>query len=135
MVSQAMGLAEAVGFDIVDKTIRPGAPWKWIPAGLWPPGVAGVAAGSDPIGGTPPDLIVSCGRHAVGPALWLKRQHGARSFLVHVQHPRVDTTRFDLIVAPVHDGLSGPNVIDITGSLHRVTETSMVISIARRMLS
>jgi len=131
MVSQAMGLAEAVGFNIVDKTIRPAAPWKWIPAGLWPSAVSGVGAGSDPIDDMPPDLIVSCGRHAVGPALWLKRRHGERSFLVHVQHPRVDTTRFDLIVAPVHDGLSGPNVIDITGSLHGVTDTKLQAAAAR----
>ncbi len=44
MVSQAMGLAEAVGFDIVKKTIHPSAPWKWLPASLWPSGASGVSA-------------------------------------------------------------------------------------------
>ena len=51
MVSQAMGLAEAVGFDIVEKTVRPAAPWKWLPTGLWPSGVSGVASDADIIDG------------------------------------------------------------------------------------
>lgn len=131
MVSQAMGLAEAVGFDIVTKTIRPAAPWKWLPASFWPSCVSGVGPGSDPIDGEPPDLIVSCGRHAVGPALWLKRQHGARCFLAHVQHPRAKTACFDLIVAPAHDGLSGPNVLQVAGSLHRVTRAKIEAAAAR----
>lgn len=125
MVSQAMGLAEAVGFDIVAKTIRPAAPWKWLPAGLWPAAASGISGGSDPMDGEPPDLLISCGRHAVGPALWLKRRHRSRPFLVHVQHPRVSPAQFDLVVAPAHDGLSGPNVLQITGSLHGVTDAKL----------
>jgi uncharacterized protein len=131
MVNQAMGLAEAVGFDIVKKTIRPAAPWKWLPASLWPSGASGVAAGADAIDGTPPDLVVSCGRHAVGPALWLKRQHRDRCFIAHVQHPRAGIPRFDLIVAPSHDGLCGPNVIEVTGSLHGVTPARIAAAAAR----
>jgi uncharacterized protein len=131
MLSQAMGLAEAVGFDIVRKTIRPAAPWKWLPANLWPSGVSGVAPGADSIGGEPPDLVVSCGRHAVGPALWLKRRHRDRCFVAHVQHPRAKITCFDLIVAPSHDGLTGPNVIEATGSLHGVTPARIEAAAAR----
>jgi hypothetical protein len=131
MVSQAMGLAEAVGFDIVKKTVRPAAPWKWLPAGIWPPGVSGVASGDDGIGGAPPDLVVSCGRHAVGPALWLKRRHRDRCFVAHVQHPRAKVSSFDLIVAPSHDGLNGPNVIEVTGSLHAVTPAKLQDAAAR----
>jgi len=121
MVSQAMGLAEAVGFAIVAKTVVPSAPWRWLPAAIWPPGVSGIGRGSDPMDGSPPDLLISCGRHAVGPALWLKRRHGSRPFLVHIQNPRVPSSRFDLIVAPLHDGLTGPNVLQIVGSPHGVT--------------
>lgn len=131
MVSQAMGLAEAVGFDIVKKTIRPAAPWKWLPASLWPSGASGVAAGADTIDGEPPDLVVSCGRHAVGPALWLKRRHRDRCFVAHVQHPRAGLPDFDLIVAPSHDGLSGANVIAVTGSLHGVTPAKIEAAAAR----
>jgi mitochondrial fission protein ELM1 len=125
MVNQAMGLAEAVGFETVNKTLRGGFPWRLIPAGLWPPGVKGLSPRSDSIDGTPPDLVISCGRHAVGPALWLKRRHGNRIFVVHVQHPRAKVEQFDLVVAPTHDGLDGPNVLPITGSLHGVTEAGL----------
>jgi len=131
MVSQAMGLAEAVGFDIVKKTIRPAAPRKWLPASLWPSGASGVAASADSIDGEPPDLVVSCGRHAVGPALWLKRKHRDRCFIAHVQHPRAGLSQFDLILAPAHDGLSGPNVIEVTGSLHGVTPAKIEAAAAR----
>jgi mitochondrial fission protein ELM1 len=131
MVSQAMGLAEAVGFAIAAKTIRPAAPWRWLPAGFWPPGASGIGGGSDPMDGPPPDLLISCGRHAVGPALWMKRRHRDRPFLVHIQHPRVRPSRFDLVVAPMHDGLSGPNVLQVTGSLHGVTQAKLTAA-ARR---
>lgn len=131
MVNQAMGLAEAVGFTTVAKKIRPGAPWKWLPAGLWPAGASGIGRGSDPIDGTPPDLLISCGRHAVGPALWLKRRYRGHPFVVHVQHPRVDPARFDLVIAPAHDSLKGPNVLQITGSLHGVTSAKLAAAEAR----
>lgn len=131
MVSQAMGLAEAVGFEIVNKTIRPGLPWKFLPTGLWPSGVQGLSPRSETIDGPPPDLVISCGRHAVGPALWLKHAHGDACFVVHVQHPRAKVDRFDLIAAPAHDGLSGPNVIGISGSLHGVTEAKLRAAAAR----
>lgn len=131
MVAQAMGLAEAVGFEIAAKTIRPAFPWRWLPAGLWPAGASGIGRGSDPMDGPPPDLLISCGRHAVGPALWMKRRHRGRPFLVHIQHPRVRPSRFDLVVAPAHDGLGGPNVLQVTGSLHGVTKAKLAAAASR----
>jgi mitochondrial fission protein ELM1 len=41
--------------------------------------------------------------------------------VVQTQDPRLDPALFDLVVAPAHDVLSGPNVISITGSPHRIT--------------
>jgi mitochondrial fission protein ELM1 len=35
-----------------------------------------------------------------------------------LQHPQTDLRQFDLIVAPEHDGLTGPNVITTCGALH-----------------
>ena len=131
MVAQAMGLAEAIGFATVRKTIAPAWPWKLLPASVWPAWVSGAGAAGDPVDDGEPDLVVSCGRHAVGPALWVKRRCGGRPFLVHVQHPRVDPGRFDLIVAPKHDRLKGPNVIPIRGALNGVTEKKLEEAAAR----
>lgn len=124
-VTQAMGLADAMGFDTVEKTIMPAIPWRWLPAAFWPPGVSGLGSDADHLAGTPPDLIISCGRHAVGPALWVKSRGKGQSFHIHVEHPRVDPRRFDLIASPMHDGLEGPNVIPVLGSLHRVTSQKL----------
>jgi mitochondrial fission protein ELM1 len=41
--------------------------------------------------------------------------------VVQTQDPRLDPSRFDLVVAPAHDGLTGANVVAITGSPHRIT--------------
>lgn len=120
-VTQAMGLADAMGFDTVEKTIMPAIPWRWLPAAIWPSGVSGLGRAADSLAGAPPDLIISCGRHAVGPALWVRSRGEGHSFHIHVEHPRVDPRRFDLIASPKHDGLEGPNVIPVMGSLHRVT--------------
>jgi mitochondrial fission protein ELM1 len=41
--------------------------------------------------------------------------------VVQTQDPRWRTGAYDLVVAPAHDALTGPNVLSITGSPHRVT--------------
>lgn len=129
-VTQAMGLAEAMGFHTVEKTILPAIPWRWLPASFWPRSVSGLGRDANILSGTAPDLIISCGRHAVGPALWVKSRSQGRSFLIHVEHPRVDPKRFDLIACPRHDGLEGPNVISVLGSLHRVTPQKLATAAA-----
>ena len=88
-VTQAMGLADAMGFDTVEKSMFPAIPWRWLPASLWPRGVSGLGGDTDILSGTSPDLIISCGRHAVGPALWVKSRSQGHSFHIHVEHPRV----------------------------------------------
>ena len=130
-LSQALGLAESVGFDVVIKTINPSAPWKWLPAGLWPAGVAGTGEGGESLAGAAPDLVVSCGRRAIGPAVWLKRRHGDRLFLAHILDPRGQLARFDMVVAPAHDGIDAPNVVEMDGSLHGITQTKIKEAAAR----
>jgi mitochondrial fission protein ELM1 len=93
--SGALGLAEAVGFPVVEKHVLLEPPW--------------------------PRLIVSAGERSVGPALEIKRRAGDGAFSVHIQHPRIDPARFDLVVVSTHDRLAGPNVRVTIGALHRVT--------------
>jgi uncharacterized protein len=38
-----------------------------------------------------------------------------------LQNPVIDPSRFDLVVVPRHDELTGPNVMTTRGALHRVT--------------
>lgn len=125
-VSSALGLAEAVGLPIVEKRVTLAKPWVWLPPGFWPPGVLGIDEDtSDPLAPPWPDLVISCGRRGIGPALEIKRRSGGRTLAVHIQHPRMNPSRFDLIAAPAHDRLTGPNVVVTVGAVHRVTRAKL----------
>ena len=121
MVTQAVGLAEAVGLPFEGKTVTLRAPWRWLPPRYWPSGVMGLHAASDPLTPPWPRLVISCGRKSVGPALAIKRLSGGQSFCVHIQNPHVPLRSFDLVVAGAHDDLSGENVVVTKGAIHRVT--------------
>ncbi len=113
--SQAVGLAEAAGLSAETHVLRPGAPWKFVPARFWPRPLDVVAA-SVP---TPlPGLTIGCGGMA---AAVLAAIRGDSRRVVQVQNPRMDPRRFDLIVANRHDELTGPNVFVTRTALHRVT--------------
>jgi mitochondrial fission protein ELM1 len=66
------------------------------------------------------DLWIGCGRAAVRAARVHKQALPGACF-VYVQDPRADHALFDLIVAPRHDRLAGPNVFNIIGSPNRIT--------------
>src|SRR5579883_3182417 len=70
MRSQALGLAEATGFAVVEKPLAVRKPWAWLPPQLWLAPLQAVreAAGT-PLGPPWPDLVVGCGRNAAMPAL------------------------------------------------------------------
>ena len=128
MVSQALGLAEAIAatapdrWQIETRTVAPRAPWRWLPSGLAPRRLPLVVANAEAFAAPLPDLIIACGRRSIPAALAL-RAKGV--FTVYVQTPDVPAERFDLVVPPRHDGLSGPNVLPTRGSLHRVTAAKL----------
>ncbi len=128
MENQALGLAEALqrlspsatvsirrvkwrkAFDRLPSALK--APWMLDPS-------------SDPVFPAPgepwPDVWIATGRATLPLSLMAKRRSGGRTFVVQTQDPRWRTADFDLVVAPRHDGIEGPNVLSITGSPHRVT--------------
>lgn len=118
--AQAQGLAEAVGFKTIHKTITLKQPWRTLPPVFWPPGILGISSESDALSKPWPDLIISCGRQSVGVAAEIKRRARDKIMAVHIQHPRISLHKFDLIAAPSHDNLKGSNVISTLGSLGRV---------------
>lgn len=128
MENQALGLAEALqrlspsshisvrrvqwrkAFDRLPSALK--ATWMLDPS-------------SDPVFPGPgeawPDVWIATGRAALPLSLMAKRRSGGRTFVVQTQDPRWRTGDFDLVVAPRHDRVEGPNVLSITGSPHRVT--------------
>jgi mitochondrial fission protein ELM1 len=113
--AQALGLAEAAGLTPEMRVLRPGAPWKWVAARMWPRPLSVVA---ESLRAPLPDLVIGCGGMA---AAVLAALRGKSRSVVQVQNPRMDLDRFDLIVANRHDEIAGPNVIQTRTALHRVT--------------
>ena len=113
--AQGLGLAEAAGLSAEVRVLTPGPPWKWIAARLWPRPLSVVGAS---LRAPLPNLVIGCGGMA---AAVLAALRGKSRPVVQVQNPRMDIGRFDLIVANLHDELTGPNVILTRTALHRVT--------------
>lgn len=121
MISQVRGLAQAIGLPFELKTIEMRFPWKK----LWP-GIIPIHNGMFPNqdwrqSDVPPRLVISCGRQGMMGALLLKKELGDRVYTVHLQDPKINSRRFDLVVAPEHDGAKGKNVLCTKGALHPVT--------------
>ena len=127
-LAPARGLAATLGLTAREWDVTPRKPFLWLPPSLWPPGVLGTPAPvtkalEQAIQEDPPVVLLSCGRRAVAAALALKKRTGALA--VHIQNPRVPPGRFDLVVAPAHDQLTGSNVEVTQGSMHGVTPSRL----------
>lgn len=127
LANQARGLAEAVARisprPVEVKTADFYEPWRALPPGWLASrlfGPAWLTLGSNAFAPPWPRVFVGCGRAATALSLYLRRA-GAKTFRVQTQDPRVSPALFDLVVPPLHDDLSGPNVFPILGSPNRVT--------------
>jgi mitochondrial fission protein ELM1 len=129
--AQALGLAEAVArlrpALITVKRIgwRAGLgrlPWRLIPPG---------ARTGDPIAPPWPDIWIATGRATLPLSTRMLAWAEGRTFVVQTQAPRAPLARFDLVIPPKHDGLSGPNVFSILGAPSRMSEERLVVERAR----
>ncbi|KQW82330.1 mitochondrial fission ELM1 family protein [Brevundimonas sp. Root1279] len=129
--NQALGLAEAVQrlspAEIAIKRIRWKPAFDKLPSALKAPWMLEPASDAvePPAGEAWPDLWIATGRATLPLSVRAKARSGGKTFVVQTQDPRWRTGDFDLVVAPSHDGVSGPNVVSITGSPHRVTPTRL----------
>ncbi|WP_318240628.1 mitochondrial fission ELM1 family protein [Brevundimonas guildfordensis] len=123
--NQALGLAEAVArltpAQIEIKQVRWRPAFDRLPS-AWKT-LAMLAPGSfDPRSVAEwPDLWIATGRASLPLSARVRDWSGGRTFVVQTQDPRWRNDRYDLIVAPAHDGLAGANVLSISGSPHRIT--------------
>ena len=124
--NQCLGLAEALGLAPEVKRLEPRPPWRWPPASVWPPLPPGLVLrvltqSGDALAPPWPRLLIASGKPSVGPAVAIRRLARGETFAVQVQDPRAHPGLFDLVAAPRHDHLSGANVVQTFGALHRVT--------------
>jgi mitochondrial fission protein ELM1 len=129
--AQALGLAEAVArlkpAHIGVKRIGWQAGLGRLPWRLIPPG----ARTGDPIAPPYPDIWIAAGRATLPLSTRMLKWSGGKTFVVQIQHPRAPLDRFDLVVPPEHDGLTGRNVASILGAPNRITAEKLSLELAR----
>ena len=125
MEGQAVALLEALDIAPEIKRVAPRAPWAWLPGSSWPLPLLSLPDSGAAIAPPWPDLIVSCGRRAAPFAAHIGAASKGAVRTVHIQDPQSGHGRFDLLLVPEHDRVSGPNVIRTVGSLHRVTRARL----------
>ena len=118
MVSQVEGLAKALNLNYKHQEIKLKKFWNFIPPLLTP--ISMSILESQFIFDS--KVIISCGRKSVIPSLALKKKYKEKIFTIHIQDPKVSLDKFDLIICPEHDNISGNNVIKTTGAIHYLSE-------------
>jgi len=124
MENQCVGLAEALGMAPIVKRIVLRAPWRQLSPFLRHGLGWAFSRKGDALTPPWPDLLIATGRASIPASLYIKRMSRRTqrpTFTVQLQNPVIDPSRFDLVVVPRHDGLTGANVMTTKGALHRVT--------------
>ncbi|MGO9171490.1 MAG: mitochondrial fission ELM1 family protein [Rhodomicrobium sp.] len=121
MENQTVGLAEALGLAPVVKRVILKTPWRILSPHIMAFQRHAVSKRGDQIEPPWPDILISTGRPSILPAMYIQRQSGGRTFTVQLQDPVLLRHRFNRIVVPAHDGLTGSNVLVMDGALHRIT--------------
>lgn len=66
-----------------------------------------------------PDLIISAGRRSAPIAAEMRRRAKGALKAVQILDPKMSPARFDLVIVPEHDGLSGEGVLSLPAALGR----------------
>ena len=118
MISQVEGLAKALEIEFTHHKVELNNFWNLLPPKFTPVS-QNVYKKIDHLDF---DIIISCGRKSVIPSLALKKKYKEKIFTIHIQDPKVSLDKFDLIVCPEHDNITGNNVIKTTGAIHYLSE-------------
>ncbi len=125
MMSQCVALAEMLELKPEIKIIAPRFPWSKLPPSLWLAPFAALDVESIGLCAPWPPILIASGRQTVALALAIKRASEGKTKLIQIQNPRFGISKFDAIVAPMHDNLHGNNVISTIGSVHGITQAKL----------
>ncbi len=112
---QALGLAERAGLMPVLRRLPPRTPLSRLRRHL------GLARIPDWLRPPWPPIAIGAGTDATAPLLRLRAASGGATRIVQIFRPHHGLEAIDLVVAPDHDGLTGPNVLATCGAMTRVT--------------
>ncbi len=119
--SQCLGVAERLGLAPQLRRVTPRPPWVWLmPWGPIDPADAPERPGS-PIAPPYPDICIASGRRAVAYLRRVGRESGGRTLTVFLKDPGTGADTAEVIWAPAHDAITGPNVVRTLTSPHRIS--------------
>jgi uncharacterized protein len=130
--AQVMALARALGetgrwikIAHIHGEARRGEPirlhpkgWQTVlPAHLWPNPKGALPEAERRLFTPPwPTLWIGAGRRTAPYSAAMRQWSEGQTFCVHILDPKVAPSRFDMLVTPEHDGLTGENVVTTLGS-------------------
>jgi mitochondrial fission protein ELM1 len=123
--NQCLGVAEALGITPVVKRIALRQPWLTLSPWLGNETEWTFSPLGDRLRAPWPDLVLASGRKSIAAARYIKRMSHGRSFTVFIQDPRISPSQFDLVAAPAHDNVRGPNVLVTTAAPNRITREKL----------
>ncbi len=130
--AQVLGLAEAVARQRPAKIVLKRIGWKGSfgrPLSALIPFPRLMLRADSAIAPPWPDLWIGAGRASLPLSRRVRRWSGGRTVVVQVQDPRHNLAAFDLVVPPVHDDLTGPNVFPIVGAPNRVMAAEVAAAV------
>ena len=117
MISQANGLAKNLSSNITEIKTELIFPWNKLQPGILPS--FKWIFKNDFSTKNLPDIIITCGRKSVYFSLYLKKISN-NIINIHIQNPKIRYNKFNYIIAPNHDEITGKNVINSIGALHHI---------------
>ncbi len=120
---QALALAGYLPWPVRSLVVEPRPPWSWLAPRRLPGGRLAWPAASRRLLSPPwPGLVIGCGRSAGLCTRMVRQWAGPSCRSVQILDPRIDPHHWDMVIAPEHDGLNGPNVLTPLGSLHPIDD-------------
>ena len=118
---QATALADALGVATRVLRIRVREPWSSLAPRLALGAHFAIRDGEgNPLNPPWPDIAIGCGRRAALATRVLRTWSSGRCFTVQILDPRIDTSAFDVVIAPHHDAVRADNAIRSIGALNPV---------------
>ena len=120
---QALALANLLDMPVRHLQLEPGAPWSWLsPRLAWGARLALTATQRQQFAPPWPSVAIGCGRASALYTRVLRSLSRGHTYTVQILDPRIDPRHWDTVIAPQHDGRTGPNVIQPLGSLNPVDD-------------
>ncbi|MET0546633.1 MAG: mitochondrial fission ELM1 family protein [Caulobacterales bacterium] len=120
----ALGVAETLGLQPDVRRIRTDGLWAGL-APYGPPAPGSVGGGDAQFGPPWPSMVIAVGRCTMPYAAAIKRKARDETFVMALQNPVISPKNFDLVWAPEHDRLEGPNVISTITGPHRLSSKAI----------